>query len=134
MSNLGEESFTSNDWEETKSFFDNRCAYCGSDDALVIEHAIPINKTKLGEHRLGNIEPSCNSCNKKKASLSYNQFLNDENKIKKIEDYMKSKGYTPLMHNPKAEIIAELLEKAYLDTADVSKRYIQIIELVALPE
>lgn len=130
LSNLGDEVFSESDWKETKEFFDNCCAYCGSSDKLVIEHAIPINKSMLGEHRLGNIVPSCNDCNKKKGSQSHDQFLKDEIKLKKIEDYMKSKNYESLNRHPKSEIIAELLEKAYLDTAEVSKRYIQIIELI----
>ena len=130
LSNLGDEVFSESDWNKTKDFFDNCCAYCGSSEKLVIEHAVPINKSMLGEHRLGNIVPSCNDCNKKKGSQSYDQFLKDEIKLKKIEDYMKSKNYESLNSHPKSEIIAELLEKAYLDTAEVSKRYIQIIELI----
>ncbi len=130
LSNLGNEVFSEKDWSETKAFFDNCCAYCGASVKLVIEHAIPINKSMLGEHRLGNIIPSCNECNKKKGSQSYDQFLEDKTRLKKIEDYMKSKNYQPLNSYPQSEIIAELLEKAYLDTAEVSKRYIQIIELI----
>ena len=130
LSNLGDENFSESNWKETKEFFDNRCAYCGSEEKLVIEHAVPINKSMLGEHRLGNIIPSCNECNKKKGPKSYDQFLEDKVRLKKIEDYMKSKNYEPLSSDPKSEIISELLEKAYLDTAEVSKRYIEIIEMI----
>lgn len=131
LSNLGDESFGGDDWKETKQFFGNRCAYCGEEKNLVIEHAIPINKTMLGEHRLGNLVPSCNECNSKKSSLSYKEFLeDDQDKIKKIKEYMKLKNYEPLANNEKSEIVAELLEKAYLDTAEIAKRYIQIIELI----
>ncbi len=131
LSNLGDETFSEDDWKETKEFFDNRCAYCGSGEKLIIEHAIPINKTMLGEHKLGNLVPSCNSCNNTKAAKNYDDFLGDEiDKIQKIEEYMQLKEYKPLMKNENSEIIVQLLEKAYLDTADVSKRYIQIIELI----
>ena len=132
LSNLGDEAFSEKDWQDTKKYFDNRCAYCGTEEKLIMEHAIPINKTMLGEHRLGNIVPSCNECNKEKGPKSYDQFLDDEKRLKKIEAYMKSKDYEPLYANSKSEIIAELLEKAYLDAAEVSKRYIQIIELILI--
>ena len=131
LSNLGDESFNKNDWDETKNFFDNCCAYCSaSDQKLIMEHAIPINKNMLGEHRLGNIVPSCNSCNSKKGSKSYKEFIEDQSKIDKIEEYMKKNNYTPLFNSPNSEIISELLDKAYSDTADVSIRYIQIIEMI----
>lgn len=130
LSNLGDESFNEDDWQDTKEFFNNECAYCGSKEQLVMEHAIPINKTMLGEHRLGNIVPSCNKCNRKKASQSYDTFLKDASKLEKIETYMKSKKYVPLGNHSKSKIIAELLKKAYLDTAEVAKRYIEIIELM----
>ena len=131
LSNLGDETFDEKDWNNTKDFFDNCCAYCGSKEKLIMEHAVPINKTMLGEHKLGNIIPSCNSCNKKKASKNYDDFLGDKTaKIQKIEEYMNLKNYKPLNIDSKSEIILELLEKAYLETAEVSKRYIQIIEMI----
>ncbi len=131
LSNLGDETFSEKNWQDTQKYFDNKCAYCGSEEKLVIEHAIPINKTMLGEHRLGNIVPSCDQCNKKKGAKSFDQFLDDNERIDKIKQYMKLKNYQPLQEHSDFEIIAGLLEKAYRDTADVSKRYIQIIELVA---
>lgn len=131
LSNLGDETFNENNWIETKNFFNNCCAYCGSKEELIMEHAVPINKTMLGEHRLGNIVPSCDACNKKKASQNYDIFLGEQSdRIKKIEKYMELKQYSPLHNDKKSEIVAELLEKAYLDTADISKRYIQIIEMI----
>lgn len=130
LSNIGDEQFSENDWEESKAFFGHRCAYCGCDEKLILEHALPINKNMLGEHRLGNLVPSCHNCNMNKGSKSYKYFLTDEAKIEKIEEYMKLKSYEPLVNHDKSEIISELLEKAYLETAEVAKRYIDIIELI----
>ena len=41
--------------------FGHRCAYCGSDGDLHIEHVVPISKG--GPHSIGNIIPACKSCN-----------------------------------------------------------------------
>ena len=46
--------------------FDHRCAYCGVDGDLQVEHVIPISKG--GEHHLGNIVPACQRCNYSKRS------------------------------------------------------------------
>jgi len=41
--------------------FGHRCAYCGADGDLHIEHVVPISKG--GGHAIGNIVPACESCN-----------------------------------------------------------------------
>lgn len=41
--------------------FDHRCAYCGAEGDLHIEHVVPISKG--GTHALGNVIPACESCN-----------------------------------------------------------------------
>lgn len=45
--------------------FDNRCAYCGVNGDLHIEHVIPISKG--GPHAIGNIIPACKDCNYSKS-------------------------------------------------------------------
>ncbi len=125
LSNLGDESFTDKDWEETKQYFDNQCAYCGNEGDLIIEHAIPINKKSLGEHRLGNLVPSCKECNSRKADKDYIEFLGENNeRINKIQQYMDSRNYAPLDNN---EQVAMILELAYKEVAGVSERYIAIL-------
>ncbi|RSD31749.1 HNH endonuclease [Vibrio pectenicida] len=125
LSNLGEESFNQDDWEKTKAYFENKCAYCGSEDELVIEHAVPINKVSLGEHRLGNMVPSCKACNSKKADKDFKIFLEgNQHRIGIIEEYMDSRDYVPLGEN---EQVAKILEMAYQEVAIVSKRYIEIL-------
>ncbi len=130
LSNLGEESFTEQDWEETKKFFEYKCAYCGeTDKKLIMEHAIPINKVKLGEHKLGNLVPSCHACNQQKAAQRYDEFLeNRPDKLQKIEEYMQYREYTPLHLKESSYMIEEVLEVAYRDVSEVAKRYIKIIE------
>jgi len=125
LSNLGKESFSEDDWISTKKYFNNKCVYCGEETELLIEHAIPINKDKLGEHRLGNIVPSCKNCNFKKANNDYKEFLKDKDEvILKIEKYMDDRDYVPLESN---EQMKKILNMAYEEVAIVADRYITII-------
>ncbi len=128
LSNLGEESFKKKDWEKTKAYFHNKCAYCGSDKEIVMDHVVPINRKSFGEHRLGNLVPSCKSCNKNKGSKEYQIFLEgQEDRISAINKYMEDKNYKPLGEN---EEVAKLLEMAYKEVAIVSDRYIEILNTI----
>ena len=125
LSNLGFEAFNENDWIETKNYFQNRCAYCGKEAALILEHAIPINQEKLGEHRLGNLVPSCDSCNKKKGSKDFREFLSmDDIRIGTIEQYMNSRNYVPLGDNQQ---IKNIIDMAYKEVSSLADRYKTII-------
>ncbi len=126
LSNLGTEQFNNQDWEETKQYFKNRCVYCGEESKnLIMEHAVPINKKSLGEHRLGNIVPSCKECNNSKGSTSFVDFLSNDNiKIEAIKKYMDDKNYAPLGENEQIQMI---LNMAYNEVSSVSNRYIKIL-------
>lgn len=125
LSNLGSESFSEKDWRVTQEYFGHRCAYCGAEEKLVIEHAIPINRQALGEHRLGNIVPSCDTCNKAKGDKDFRVFLegNDE-AIARIEAYMDSRNYVPLEDNDQMRMI---LNTAHAEVASLADRYVSII-------
>lgn len=125
LSRLGNESFSEKDWEATKDYFSRKCAYCGEETDLVIEHAIPINKEKLGEHRLGNLVPSCKACNSQKSNQDFREFLGDKTEqISKIEQYMESRNYVPLEDNEQMQMI---LNMAHKEVAALAERYVKII-------
>lgn len=125
LSRLGNESFSEKDWENTKDYFSRRCAYCNAEVDLLIEHAIPINKEKLGEHRLGNLVPSCKPCNSKKGGLDFREFLGDDlEAIQKIEAYMDSRNYVPLEDSEQMRMI---LDMAHKEVASLAARYIRIV-------
>ncbi|MEZ9670272.1 HNH endonuclease [Vibrio atlanticus] len=131
LSNLGTEQFLEEDWQETKAYFNHRCVYCGESKELIIEHAIPINKVYLGEHRLGNLVPSCKECNSAKASKDFREFLEGcDDQIAVIEAYMAEKNYTPLENS---EQVSMILEMAYLEGGIVAERYISIINELFVP-
>ena len=125
LSSIGLEAFNEKDWSSTKDYFLHRCAYCGADTELLIEHAIPINREKLGEHRLGNLVPSCKPCNSNKGSKDFREFLEGNIVvISRIEEYMDSRNYVPLEDN---EQIKMVLNMAHKEVAALADRYITII-------
>lgn len=48
--------------------FGNRCAYCGCEGRLTIDHVKPVSKN--GPHMPANIRPACRSCNSSKGNKS----------------------------------------------------------------
>jgi 5-methylcytosine-specific restriction endonuclease McrA len=130
LSNLGQESFNERDWTESKEYFSNSCAYCGQEGELIMEHVIPINRQSLGEHRLGNLVPSCRSCNSAKADKSFRDLLiNNPIRLQKIEEYMDSHNYVPLGDN---EQVNAILEIAYNEVSFVAERYVTILNNLLL--
>ena len=128
LSNLGEESFSEEHWKNTMSHFHNKCAYCGSEEEIVMDHVVPINRKSLGEHRLGNLVPSCKSCNSKKGNKDYKVFLEGKkDRMSAISKYMEDNNYKPLGDNKE---VAMLLEMAYKEVAIVSNRYIEILNTI----
>jgi len=130
LSNLGDESFSEKDWEETKRYFDGKCVYCGVvDKETVRDHAIPISKYKLGEHKLGNLVPSCRSCNSKKGEQDFIEFCgDDEAAVRKIVEYMASRNYVPITKDKeKSDNIRIVLDKAHEEIRVATERYIELI-------
>lgn len=131
LSRIGTESFSERDWQATKDYFEHRCAYCGVEGDLVIEHAIPINKERLGEHRLGNLVPACRSCNAKKADQDFRAFLaHAPEAIARIEAYMDSRNYVPLENS---EQMSMILNMAHGEVAALADRYVAIINELYAP-
>jgi len=58
---------TERDWLRLVSRFRGGCAYCGAEGVLLQrDHVTPLSRG--GHHRIGNILPSCGTCNYSKAS------------------------------------------------------------------
>lgn len=137
LSNIGQESFTQQDWETVKDSLGNSCVYCGHTGVLHMDHAIPLSRLQLGEHRLGNLVPACPACNGKKSHLRFRPFLearydHDPNqaarRVATIETHAERHGYRPLENR---DDVRELLERARQEIADTASRYVMLInELV----
>lgn len=126
LSRIGDEQFNAAQWEAVLYDFDQRCAYCGAEGDLLMEHVIPINRTALGEHRLGNLVPACRSCNATKADQDYRAFLNAETeRISAIEAHMAKHDYLPIGENQR---LRQIIELAHQNVRQLADRYAAIID------
>jgi hypothetical protein len=90
-----------------------------------MDHVVPINKQSLGEHRLGNLVPSCKPCNANKGDKDFRTFLsNHPDRVAQIEAHMERHNYVPISEN---EQIRQIIELAHKEVAQVAGRYIDII-------
>ncbi len=64
--------FTLDEWEAVVTVFGGRCAYCGREEKLEIEHMTPLSRG--GKHEIGNIVPACKPCNSSKRSKTAEEF------------------------------------------------------------
>lgn len=65
-------TFTTEQWEDCKQYFNNECCYCGKTLPLEQEHLIPV--TKGGAYSLENIVCACKSCNTSKGNKDFNSW------------------------------------------------------------
>ena len=71
-----EASFTNNQWEYCKKYFNNTCVYCGDEKELTQDHFVPLSKQ--GEYTKNNIVPACKSCNSKKLNKNYFEWYHNQ--------------------------------------------------------
>jgi len=87
-------TLTINQWENIKTHFNNKCAYCGKELPLAQEHFIALSKG--GEYSITNIIPSCQSCNSSKSNKNFftwypkHKYFSEKRELK-ILDYLKEK-------------------------------------------
>ena len=62
-------TLSANDWDRCKNYFGNRCAYCGKEAELTLDHFVPVSKS--GELSINNIISACRSCNSSKGNKSF---------------------------------------------------------------
>jgi hypothetical protein len=128
LSRLGDEQFSAADWDRVVADFGQACAYCGASGEVVMDHVIPINRQALGEHRLGNLVPSCRACNSRKSEQDFRAFLKgDPDRIAAIEAHMARHGYRPIGAHAQLRRIVDL---AHQEVRDLADRYVAIANAV----
>jgi CRISPR/Cas system Type II protein with McrA/HNH and RuvC-like nuclease domain len=75
-----------------KESWNNKCAYCGNDENLTLDHIVP--QSKGGMDTTKNVVCCCHSCNQSKGHEHWKlwyvqQYFYDEQKFNKIEEWMK---------------------------------------------
>jgi 5-methylcytosine-specific restriction endonuclease McrA len=75
-----------------KDSWENKCAYCGSEDNLTIDHIIP--QSKGGADFTKNVVCCCHNCNQSKGHEHWKlwyvqQDFYSEERFDKIEEWMK---------------------------------------------
>ena len=136
---LSEEGhFTKAEWEKTRKFFNDRCAYTGDDGKLEVDHAIPMNRDYCGLHLYGNLVPAMRGANSGKRGKTYAEYLGDDtpenrNRKERIDQFMHESGYAE-----KAAKLGDLRKycesqyDAIRSLSGVSKRYLE--SLLPSPE
>jgi hypothetical protein len=67
-------NLTNKQWDEIKSAYEMRCAYCGHRfERLTQDHVIPLSKG--GNHTKDNVVPACRPCNSKKRDRPHPPFV-----------------------------------------------------------
>lgn len=61
-------------WRQSiKEHWNYKCAYCGSDEDLTLDHITP--RSKGGTDRITNVICACNSCNHSKGHQSWHEWF-----------------------------------------------------------
>ena len=87
-----EGSYTTKEFIAKCNEYNNCCAYCGAHEKLEPDHVVAISKG--GTNYIGNIVPACHTCNVRKGSKSYEDFL--EVLRSEVDETMVNKPKTPL--------------------------------------
>ncbi len=69
----GGTTLTKAEWLSKISEFQGRCAYCGVDEKLTVDHVVPLSRG--GAHTRTNIAPACLSCNTSKHTKLLSEWI-----------------------------------------------------------
>ena len=86
-------TLTQQQWESIKTYFDDKCAYCGAQVALAQDHLVAV--INGGGYTAENIIPACGSCNSSKSTKRLEswyprQSFYSEERDKKIQQHMNN--------------------------------------------
>jgi hypothetical protein len=81
--------WTEQNWIDCKAYFENKCAYCLSEDNITQDHFIPLNDENCPGTIVKNMVPACLKCNCSKQDKSPYQFCSPGSLIR-IENYFAS--------------------------------------------
>ena len=98
-------------WKKSiKDKWDNKCAYCKSEEKLTIDHVIP--QSKGGTNMIDNVICCCGSCNRSKAHSDWEQWYKDQSfftldGFKDLQDWVNpKKNKTLYRYSPRKNKVA----------------------------
>lgn len=124
---------TDEQWVQTRDHFDGRCAYTGerlSDDDVVREHAVPINRRHCGVHAYGNVLPASRAANDAKGGLHYREYMRtvvrDDERLAKIDSFVRESSYETRME-PFGDLrhYCEMQYRQIVALGEVGKTYLR---------
>ena len=62
------------EWKKILNSFDNKCAYCGSEEIILAEHIIP-QSSEGSTDCVHNLIPSCTCCNDRKGTMDMKSWI-----------------------------------------------------------
>jgi 5-methylcytosine-specific restriction endonuclease McrA len=65
-------SVSTRDWEKLVTRANGHCAYCNERAPLTMDHVIPLSRG--GRHAIGNLQPVCEQCNKRKGAMLLSEW------------------------------------------------------------
>lgn len=81
-------SFTAKEWMMLKKIYNSRCVCCGSSENLTVDHVIPV--TKGGTGFITNIQPLCETCNKRKNARHIDYRVKHELSVEEVFAFIKN--------------------------------------------
>ncbi len=67
---------TEQEWLDLVACYDGLCGYCRSSEALSRDHKTPLSRG--GSDYIENILPACQSCNSRKGTKTFREFMSTE--------------------------------------------------------
>jgi 5-methylcytosine-specific restriction endonuclease McrA len=64
---------TPEQWQAILVIHNHRCIYCGVGEGLAMDHLISLKRG--GAHDVDNVAPACRTCNSRKGTKSYAEFM-----------------------------------------------------------
>lgn len=72
-------ALSESDWARALRAAQGRCAYCGCQTALTMDHVVPLSRG--GTHTIGNVVPACGPCNYRKGRRFISEWRIREKRI-----------------------------------------------------
>ncbi|MCK4794577.1 MAG: HNH endonuclease [Desulfobacteraceae bacterium] len=140
---IAKRKFGKKEIQKVIEFFGNKeeCVFCGSKEVKRWDHLVPV--AKGGETMIGNIVPSCNTCDDSKGDRSFENWMQSDcpgspksrlipdigRRIKRIEEYVAHFNYVILPLEDRLD--ADETEKLRQIRDDAQFLRSQIEELIA---